>query len=398
MRWMAGRLLGLAVASAIVGCEIVAGLDHNVSLTAAAGSGGGSASTRDATTTTTTTTSGGGAASTSTSSASMDSGAGGGNPCGVTFPSMPSNADAGGNLSFTTAFHTINLGDQGVVGLDLDLTCSCHGKGASCIEPLLHCDDSQGRDNSAGGIFGLLTFALRSEVFSSAAFTKQAEDGNWTILIRVKDYNGTANDAQVEFDWYLSTGFDTTSTAKPRWNGSDVWKVTSSSVNGASLDNPLYLDKHAYVSNNILVTSMTETPIPLRIGNLGHVSFTLSNAGMLARIQYNPALKTYRLVDGQMVGRLKLTEMFKTMSSYRDIDGRPLCTNADFYKAAKANFCLSADILANGGTPTVPCDAISFAVGFTADPVVLGKVDATVPPSTPGCPHATDPANDTCPQ
>ena len=103
------------------------------------------------------------------------------------------------------------------------------------------------------------------------------------------------------------------------------------------------------------------------------------------------------MTDGQVVGRLKLTEVFKTMSSFRDPNGKPLCTNNTLYGVAKNNFCAGADILSAPGTPSLPCDAISFAVGFTADPAVLGAVDATVTSTTPGCPKATDPAADKCP-
>lgn len=392
MRWNAGVLLGLTAASVIIGCEVVAGLDRDVTLTAAAttGSGGGSVSASAATTTTS-------GVLTSSSLAGAGSSAGGGDACGVTFPSLPSMAAEGGSLAFTTALRSINLGDKGVVGLDLDLTCSCHGKGASCIEPIQHCDDDAGRDDSAKAIFNTLALAFGPSSFGSANLSAQAEDGIWTILFRVKGYNGTANDAQVEFDWYLSTGFDKTTASKPAWQGGDAWKVTASNVNGANIDDPLYRDTHAYVSDNMLVASIPEIPILLPTGGLGHISFTLSGAGVLARISYDPELKTYRLIDGQVVGRIKLTDVFKTISSFRDNKGKPLCTNSPFYGLTKNNFCASADILAAPGTPSLPCDAISFAIGFTADPAVFGVVDATAPPTTAGCPKETDPATDKCP-
>jgi hypothetical protein len=330
-------------------------------------------------------------------SASVSTGSvGAGDPCGLTFPSLPSNANDGGDLTFTTALHRLNLGETSAVGLDLDLTCSCHGKGASCIEPTMHCDDPQGRDNSVSGLFATIMLALGPATFSSSSLSMSAAKGSWSILYRVQGYNGMPNDAKVELDWYLSTGFDTTTASSPQWNGSDVWKIMASSVNAENRDKPRYLDTHAYVNDNMLVASIPETLIPLPIGGSGSLSFTLTGAGLLARIAYDQEAKTYRLVDGQVVGRLKLTDIFKTMSAYRDATGMPLCTDGLIYPIAKTNFCESADILAAPGTPSLPCDAVSFAVGFTADPAVLGAVDTTPPPTTPGCPPATDPANDKC--
>lgn len=378
-----------ASVSAAASCALLPSFDLDAPGAGKGGATGSSASTSTTTASVSTDTS-------STSVSTSTSSTGGSEKCGLTFPSYPSGADEGGDFTFTAAIHSINLGDKGVVGIDLDQTCSCHGMGASCIEPTEHCDDEAGRDNSASALFNSFALVLGSATFSSAGFTGQAEAGNWSILYRVKGYNGMANDAKVELDWYLSTGFDRTTVSKPQWDGTDKWKIAASHVNNSNLEDPIYRDTHAYVSNNMLVASIPETPIPLPVGDLGRLSLTLSSAGLIARVLYDTEYKAYVLVDGQVVGRIKLTNIFKTLSSFRDTKGKTFCTNNPFYGIAKTDFCDSADILSVPGTPSLPCDAISFAVGFTADPAVLGAVDATVPSTTPGCSKETDPAGDKC--
>ncbi len=327
-------------------------------------------------------------------------GSGGGAPeqCGVTFPSPPMGADSGGDISFTAALHRVNFGDKGTVGLDLDQFCSCHGQPASCLEKKPHCDDEAGRDNGAAEILKTMTKLFGDEHFGSDFFTKVAEKGKWSLLYRVRGYNGQPDDGRVELDLYASTGFvhvDPNGTDTPQWLGQDVWKVSPKSVKEGDVDQPLYRDLSAYVNNWVLVASLPQTEITIS-GGQGNLSITLNGASVLARIMYDLKLKAYWLTEGQIVGRWKLADVFATLSSFRDSDNFPLCKDSALYQGAKSLLCESADILSYVGGPADPCDAISTGIGFEADAAQLGLVDSTVPPLPPGCPKETDPINDTC--
>ncbi len=98
-----------------------------------------------------------------------------------------------------------------------------------------------------------------------------------------------------------------------------------------------------------------------------------------------------------LAARWPLAEVFHSFSTYRDNNGNPICTdNGLAYSTAKSAICSDADILVDGTQPkSAPCDALSIGLGFTAEPAILGPI-ADAGAGTPGCPPATDPANDSC--
>jgi hypothetical protein len=143
------------------------------------------------------------------------------------------------------------------------------------------------------------------------------------------------------------------------------------------------------------VATVPSVPIVLA-GTKQTISLTLSGAVLTGKLVESNG--QWRLVQGVLAARLGLSDFFQTLSSYRDNQGNPLCTDSGFiYSTVKTSICNDADITVEGTLPlSAPCDAVSFGMGFTADPAVVGpKVPPPTP--TPGCPPATDPANDSCP-
>jgi hypothetical protein len=279
-----------------------------------------------------------------------------------------------------------------VVGIDLDRVCTCHGDGPSCQSAKMQCDDlGEGRDNSAASLLSALTLVLKPGNFGSDFYTSKANDGDWSLLFRVRDYNGEVNDGQVEVDWYVSTGYSMKGISKPLWDGSDAWAISGSSVDNMDVDLPKYVDKNAYVSDSMLVASLPDAEINLS-GGTSTMSIHLTGAGILAKIDKDLTQTKWLLTQGQILGRWKLTDVFASISSYRD---PPICTDNAFYNTAKGYICGSADILSNQGTPSTPCDALSFAVGFTADPANLGTITTLALPDG-GCADGGDPASDNC--
>jgi hypothetical protein len=97
-----------------------------------------------------------------------------------------------------------------------------------------------------------------------------------------------------------------------------------------------------------------------------------------------------------MAGRWASEDIFSMLSSFRDDSGDPFCNEGVVYPIAKAQLCNARDILAGLGGPTALCDAVSMAIYFEAEPIVLGGALPAAQPS-PGCLPGVDPINDFCP-
>lgn len=362
---------------------------------------GGSAASTTATTTASTGTAGGGGAGGEV----VDAG-----DCGhATYPNPPSGTTSDGNEDFIVALRSIDWGEDAEVppGLDLDGKCSCccEGEASSCLEPKTICDFPQGIDNAAAGLFKFIGGAL--ENFSSAFFSSSSELGAWSIVFRVRGYNGEVDDDQVELDWYMSSGTrDAAGVRIPaKWDGTDTWGIMPDSLeapdggvpnNALGVDGnaPKFVDPNAYVSNGTLVASMPSTDIRLA-GSINTILLRLTGAYLVARIETEPGGGAHVLRDGLIVGKWKLADLFLALSSYRDADGSAFCTDNSLYKIGKPTLCKNADTFSGSTTPTTPCDAVSIGIAFQSHPAAFGVVVAP-PAELPGCPPETDPANDTC--
>jgi hypothetical protein len=316
------------------------------------------------------------------------------------------------------AVRSIDLGEgqpNAEVGLDLDLTCSCQGEGPTCT-PLNdagpRCDGPDGRDNAALRIFNVLSSAFGSDAFGSDFYSQQSETGGWSLLMRIRGYNGQPDDDRVRFDWYITTSFALGNPGQqPAWGGNDEWPVSSTSLYpiadaGMEAGTPLdggtydlegvkYTDSNAYVSGGVLVAALPEAELVLA-GSINTISVKVSGGFVVAPIEPVPGVGDgFALRDGTLVGRWRVEEVFRSISSFRDNDGMPYCTTGLFYSAGKKQFCASADILDSPGSPTSPCDALSLGIKFQTHPAKLGTILDPAPP-TPGCDPASDPANDSC--
>ncbi len=351
---------------------------------------------------------GGSAGGTSTGTGGSDAAPDAPIKCGVTYPPPPAGGTPGGAITFVTAMHSVDMGDMGSkkIGFDLDGLCTCGvtGDGPPCKEVTQHCDDDQGVDNSAQGLFSLLKLGLGG-VFGSSFFTGKANDGVWSVLLRVSNYNGEANDAQVTLDWFIPGGFGG---VPPTWTGSDQWPINATCLDNVDLSQPAggvtvntakFTDPNAYVTDGKLVGTMPETPINFagQGANGSFVNVKVTGAFIVADITPQPP-SSFKLTGGVVVGRWPVKEVFATIASYRDGNNLPICMNNAFYNTGKAYVCNAPDILTGINSPTKACDALSFGFGFTADPAMLGM--PFMPPAPTGsCTAAEgDPATDNCPQ
>jgi hypothetical protein len=325
---------------------------------------------------------------------------GGGNCVHAEIPSEPSlAAHIDGSIEFVVAVRAFDLGDLDgserfrSMGYDLDGKCTGQGQGSSCIKPTWATaedrDDPQGRDNS----YGAQLYALRADGGSSGTESGNTsiDSGLITSVFRVKGYNGTSLDPEVEVAVYGATmnGGGTTE-ARPKWEGEDVWAAHTQWLDPEgtaeySVERPKYYDAKAYVNNSILVAQFDQYFVPV---------MTLSQVKLTARIVWKD--ERWFLVDGTTAGRAKTDEILWTVGFLRDPDTRGfVCTDSPNYQTYKQSICSASDIsYAGPDDGSAPCDATSWAWKFEAEPARLsGVYNQRVLPT---CPPQNDPSTDNC--
>jgi hypothetical protein len=346
----------------------------------------------------------------------------GGTACGSKqWPSPPAAADPSvGDVEVIVALRSVDFGETDLVGgpkvgFDLDGRCSCADDGQSCTssEPAKQsCDGPMGIDNGIAELFGAA--AVFENNFTSSYHANRANAGAWSILVRIRGYNGAANDDQIEVAMFPSGGLDEDPChdgSPPSWDGSDAWPVMSTALEGPtgggggaggavncgdpgppgySLEQPKYLDAGAYVTNHVMVASLPQAGIVLSSDGAG---IHLVGGFLTGRLEQMDG--AWHLRDGTLAGRWPTANLFTTMSQLGS-DGQPLCTDDSTYQLIRDAVCGKRDITAQISGPTAPCDAVSFGMAFDAEPAQLGIIYLGDEGVGGGCPEETDPKNDSC--
>jgi hypothetical protein len=316
----------------------------------------------------------------------------------ATYPDPPGGTDDGTAIPMVFAIHSIDMGDNGdTPGYDLDYFCTCIDDGGpSCAgaSPQIstYCDAPGGVDNQAAKLFQLIELGFGPATFGSEFFSTEAGGGAWSLLIRLDGYNGMPDDPSVTVALFPSHGLGSV----PKWDGTDVWPVMPASVGDGGTSTPLFTSDGAYVSQGVLVATLPTTQITLAGSGPDTITVQLSAGVLTGKLTAVNGL--WSLKGGVLAARWPIKQIFASLSSYRDNDGNPICTDQSVvYGDAKSVICSDLDILVDGTQPkSAPCDALSIGLGFEADPALLGGVsDAGA--LTDGCSAATDPANDSCP-
>jgi len=334
------------------------------------------------------------------------------------WPAPPTVQDAGGNLDLVFAMRTIDLGESDLsagpkVGYDLDGVCTCPEIGSCAGDEKFNeqrCDGPGGTDNNAARLFASL--ALIQKSLTSENLSKDAEEGDFAVLVRIRNYNGEANDDQVTVSLHPSRGFAqdpcNASNPLPAWDGSDRWPISASSVTkvgepgtkvdcevagspGYDIDTPTTMDSNAYINDYRLVANVAEAGLLLPT-NDGIVPIKLKQGLVSARLDDSSG--SWALVDGSVTGRWPLKAMFGIIGLFTS-DDTPICTDHFLYTLMKNSFCRFVDIRDDLGGATQSCNALSFGWAFGASLAKIGVV-LEDPTAQSGCPAETDPANDTC--
>ncbi len=319
-------------------------------------------------------------------------------------------------------YHLVPKGDAGgVLGYDLDDVCTCdtsegaaHEGGGSCAGPR-RCDADGGIDNGSLVLYDEFgTFV--ADIDKGAQVNDRIASGVLTALIEISNYNGRANDKEVNVGIIISYGIrdprGCNSAAggrgpsyPPGWCGGDIWSVDPAAVIG---DLPPYapaLAASAYVTNHVLVVRDMNGYFEIPFGD---TSFRFRAPIMTATIVPLDAAGNprdpdappdggkdgnFRLDDGILAGRLQTQSLLAGFGSLRvpgsaDPDAaanqKYLCQSASF-AVLRAAYCSARDIASNHQLdfdPRATCDAISTTTAFRARPAKAGeKAGAGDPPN-----------------
>ncbi len=335
-------------------------------------------------------------------------------------------------MDFVTAARTLNFGEDfddmegPTVGYDLDTRCTCLGDEPSCAtvgNMPVDCDGPRGRDNAVARLFDNLSL-FEPTAFNSESHSAAMNSGEFTLLFRVSDYNGTPNDEEVTLAIYTSPGLDADpclGDVVPKWDGTDAWPVEAFSVAtggsggmggmaaggngggggcdsntpGYDVDQPAFVSEFAYVNNNELVANLPTAGIALGVDDDTVIVFQLVGGFVTARIEQSGG--AYFLRGGVLTGRWSLANFFGVIGTFTT-GGERICKDSPLYGPIKDIVCNYADIHAQILSPATPCDAMSFGMSFEAEPALLGPVVEEEQGAGGGnsCAPGQDPAGDDC--
>jgi hypothetical protein len=399
----------LVLGAVAIGCQSLVGIEDSPPLRSEAGSGGGSG--------------GAAAAGSSGIDASVTGGSAGVGAAGASGapdagcvsarpPAPPTGSPPGGDLDLVIAIRDVDFGDRTEgepswkkLGYDLDKLCTCDPDPAGPCkspDPLKVCDGPGGRDNVIGALLWELRNTFRITAVRSDEFSGQIENGARTVLIRISDYNGEADDVQVAVAWYSTDRFRSANpdAGAPAWDGNDEWPVLAAALEpltGAdgsldySLDRPKFQDRFAFVSGGWMVAKLPEGLLALS----EEIQVQFSGALLSGRLERD-AGGPWRLEDGSLAGVAKVGEVLAVLALTNDpIFKQPLCTNNPMYEGVKTLICERSDMTLLDINPNAPCDYLSLGIGMRGAAARLGEIH--VKPQAPSpCADAVDPAKDSC--
>jgi hypothetical protein len=289
-----------------------------------------------------------------------------------------------------------------VLGYDLDHTCTGGGQGASCKLPPWQTtavtDGPGGRDNSVNQVFFLATSAFGAMVADkvdagqhstllSFDSNVDAQSGSTTVVLRIRGYNGEADDPKVTLDMFSGTLWpDRTGGPKPTWSH-DRWHATSPWLKDGALDNdsPRFSDNDAYVHGGVLVAHLDS----LLVGNAFAPAGTWRKVlitGRLSRATPEVDDDAFELHDVALTGRWPIGELLSFVARSQDPSTGALeCTGRPFYEATRPIYCQNVDLSALRDDGSAACDAISIVFDIDMVPTTLGEPIAIELPSWPKC-------------
>jgi hypothetical protein len=318
----------------------------------------------------------------------------------ATYPPRPMADDPDGGdagdivLAIRSIRFDVDAGGGNLLGWDLDRVCTCPGK-PSCNpgDAQVVCDDPNGRDNS-GGLLLQNFMAFAGSAFDAQKLNARINAGDFTMLVRIRDWNGTANDTRVTGELFLSNGMkgseDGGTPQTPKWDGTDSWTLDPNTLFGGTgppyIPLPDSVDVAAYVTNGLMVAALNEVSLNL-VASSGSGSLKIGITGAVITGHLTPAGGgLWKMDDGLIAGRWATRRFLTSFATIKDPLGTGyLCGDSGTYQSIKKLICNARDIsaLVQNDNTGAPCDAVSISFGLTAAPALLGNLNPKPPPAQP---------------
>jgi hypothetical protein len=302
----------------------------------------------------------------------------------ATVPERPSasTSSSSDDVEAVFAFRNISLDQSGDrwrrFGLDLDgMDTTSIGDAAECVaangNPPL--DGNKGIDNSFGQYVLPTVVSLISCLEDNIALNQGR--GRGTALLRLREWNGTPNDAKVDVSVLSAvdgTSLDDVSAVEwggpngsrlmlpgaieeapqPAWDGEDYFFVDPSVLVAGNLDRPETWKTDAYISNGRVVLSLDTAATFVFLTGPGSFSISI-NGFLIADISEDGQI----LEKGMIAGRFSAGELVATLE--------PLGICDESFRGSVVglltdNLDLRAD--PNTGSPDDPCTATGVAFTF----------------------------------
>ena len=321
---------------------------------------------------------------------------------GMVFPRRPTIEDTTGEEQVIGLHELILRQDGGrwrTIGRNLDGLCSVPPV------PLVECqprddesspqiDGEGGIDNAFGGAFFDLVNATAPELDETAR--EASTQGTGALVLRIRGYNGEADDPRVEVAVLQSVfGFAGTAaetepsehqvidlvpyeldgeTRKPfpTWDGNDWLFPRSENFYDADPENPVVIANDAYVSGGVLVVAL-EDNVPFNFASAAiGISVKLTDARLVIGIGE----------DNTMSGRAQLSGRWKIQEMLQAARTLGICPGSPQFEILARRIDTLADVLSRPGDDNaIACDAMSAGVEWNIAPARIGNLeDGALPP------------------
>ncbi|MFZ1863171.1 MAG: hypothetical protein WAU39_03020 [Polyangiales bacterium] len=323
------------------------------------------------------------------------------------------------DVEATFAFRNISLDQSGDrwrrFGLDLDgLNTASVDDPAECVaangEPVL--DGEKGIDNSFGQNVLPTVMVVIPCLEDNIALNQGLGFG--TVLLRLREWNGTPNDAKVDvsvlsavdgtslddvtsLEWggpdgaTLMQAGGSAEAPPPAWDGEDMFFVDPSSLVAGQLSHPLVWKTDAYIRDGRVVLPVDTAATFVFLTGPGSFSISV-NGFLLADISEDGQI----LEKGLLAGRFSAGELVATLAPLG------IC-NEGFRDGITSLLTNNLDLRIDPtlGTPDEPCTASGIAFAFQgirahiAD--TIAPVELPIPdPCAGGLSPGSEPAFDAC--
>lgn len=276
-------------------------------------------------------------------------------------------------------------------GYDLDEQCTFARESAenigTCLRPMMAKPDSlldgaRCRDNNFGRQVGAL---LRASLpAGESTLNRLIGDGSATWVLRIDDVDLGENDAFAPGALYR-TG-DDRMTRPPKWEGSDIRSVQSSSLVDGDINRPIIPFPRGYISNGVWVSGES-TPLNLIAPVTAVAFFPIELHHARITLDLNDARTTG--FHGLVVGAVPTSALETMIQPIGDFVG--ICPGTSLYTSMITGSIRTADV--SIGAPklqdvTKTCDGVSTAIGFEVTPIA--PLTIVVPPQPPRKPKCGD--------